>query len=432
MPLTAREAALRALALFRKEKSTEKALADALDAIKEPREAALAARLFFSVLQNKDYLDFIIGQYCSVPTKKLQPQVLDIMRLAGSQMLLFDRIPSFSAVNEAVKSTRASAPKAAGLVNAVCRRISENRTSPPAPSGEKPECMAVKYSHPLWFVKRMSEILGEEDCEQYLQSNNTIPPVFLHANPLKSMHLESMDLPELKKYPMLPDCFEVQSLRSPEIKRILEEGQAYVQDPAAAMAVLVADPKRGMCVVDVCAAPGGKSFACAFRMENEGAIRAFDISAKKIPLIHEGAGRLGISILNAQTWDARQYRQELDGTADIVLADVPCSGLGVIRKKPEIRYKTAEEIAGLPEIQYQILKTASRYVKHGGTLVYSTCTVLPEENEEVLGRFLRETESFKAEDFLLPLGASRNGMITLYPHRNGTDGFFIGKLRRID
>ena len=183
-------------------------------------------------------------------------------------------------------------------------------------------------------------------------------------------------------------------------------------------------------MLDVCAAPGGKSFAAAFAMENEGSILSCDLHENKLKRIREGAQRLGITCIETAAVDGRAFREEWAGHFDVVICDVPCSGLGIIRKKPDIRYKDAQEFSALPEIQRAILENSARYVKRGGLLVYSTCTILPEENEQVTDGFLKAHDEFTYEAFSLPNGVSVPGHLTLWPQRDNTDGFYLSRMRR--
>ena len=227
-------------------------------------------------------------------------------------------------------------------------------------------------------------------------------------------------------------CYEISKTGDLTQLDAFRNGLFLVQDAAARLTALAADVRPGMTVLDLCAAPGGKSFALAMAMQNRGTIRSFDLHKSKIRLIQESAARLGITCIQAQSADGKVFQPELEKTADVVLCDVPCSGLGIIRKKPDIRLKREEELKQLPQVQFSILANAARYVKPGGTLVYSTCTVLPEENERVVDRFLRTEPAFDRKPFVLPapIGAAADGQITLWPQRQGTDGFYICTLRR--
>ena len=396
--------------------------------IADPRDRAFATRLFYSVLQNESWIDWQLQQRCRMPLGSMQPPVRDILRVCCAQLLFFDRIPAYSAVNEAVAECRKLAPGAAGLVNAVCRRIAREGEAE-GPEASDAELLSVRYSHPLWFTERMLEVFGDaEECRKYLESNNGIPPITIRMNTLRESCGEMFEKAGLDG----PDaagafCTPVMTDTAAEI---LSGGWGYVQDTASALAVMAAGPEPGMTVVDACAAPGGKSFTSCMLMKNDGVIHAFDISAKKIDAMREQAGILGCSCIRASAADSRRPLPLEEASADIVIADVPCSGFGVIRKKPEIRYKLKEAVAGLPEVGTSILGNVSRYVKHGGILLFTTCTVLPEENEEVAGRFLSAHPDFAAESFRVGEETAASGMKTLYPHRDGTDGFFICRMRR--
>ncbi len=233
-------------------------------------------------------------------------------------------------------------------------------------------------------------------------------------------------------HPWLPDCLVLTGTGDLTQGRAWQTGMFYPQDPAARLAVLAAGLLPGNKVLDACAAPGGKSFAAAMTMGDQGELYACDLHAHKKALIEAGAARLGLGSITAQVLDARKPRKGWEGTFDTVLADVPCSGLGVIRKKPEIRYKPQEELAGLPALQGEILDNVAHYVKPGGVLLYSTCTLRPQENEAVVRAFLASHGGFSLEGFRLPgpMGEQPEGVCTLWPQRLGTDGFFLAKFRR--
>lgn len=437
MPVTARAAAATALERFRKSgMRSENALSSVLDAQKlDNRDSALAARIFYTVIQNLYYIDAIIEHFSTTPVGKIQPKVMDILRICCCQILFFDRVPDFSSVNEAVDACKKSFPKAAGFVNAICRKISGNKDNLPVFGNTDDEILSIRYSHPLWFVRRLLSEMSFENAENLLKANNATPPAFLHYNPIKctlaEFEEEISEFGGIAPHHYLKGCFCAENFGALSVSEAFKNGMFYVQDPAAKMAILAAAPKSGDTVIDVCAAPGGKSIASAMMMNGDGRVYSFDIGEKKLPKITESAKRLGIDIITAAKADGREFISELEDQADVVIADVPCSGFGVIRKKPEIRYKEYAEVSGLPEIQLAILNNASRYVKKGGTLLYSTCTILKEENENVVDAFLRNNDAFVAEEFEIPSGSSENGMMTLYPHIHDTDGFFICKLRRV-
>ena len=395
------------------------------------RDAALASRLCYGVLQNRSLLDHWIGLFLKDGTASLQPAVLDVLRLAVYQLQFLDKIPPSAVVNEAVNQTkRLTNAKAAGLVNAVLRNIlrAPDRLS-------LPEDPATRYSHPQGLVDLLRENVGEEKLEALLSSHNSIPGICLQVNTLCTDAKAAAAELEAEGYapephPWLPDCIVLKS-GAPEQSRAFRNGLYYVQDAAARLAVLAAALQPGMRVMDCCAAPGGKSFAAAICMQNRGSITACDIHAHKIPLIERSAERLGIRILSAMVQDAGEPRPEWKGAFDAVLADVPCSGLGVIRKKPDIRYKDLRQMEGLPAVQRRILNNQAAYVRPGGLLLYSTCTILRRENEAIVEEFLGTHPEFAAEAFSLPgTLQAPDGMLTLLPCDQGTDGFFIARLRR--
>ncbi len=372
----------------------------------DERETSLCARLCRSALQNAALCDFYIGYYSARNPNRLEPQVLDILRLGICQLLFMDRIPASAAVDESVKLARRSVPRAAGLVNAVLRRLAREKDAlPDIPGQGSADWLSVRYSHPLWLCRRMCAENGYEFTETWLRSNNQEPPLTVTMNPLRGAErAESAQLERSGDVRALPGY---------------KEGRFFVQDAAAAEAVKTAAPTPGMRVLDGCAAPGGKSFLAAMLMENRGDILACDLHEKKLSLVEAGAKRLGIDILRTRAMDAAHPHEDLLDGFDLVLADVPCSGLGVIRRKPEIRYKPEETLARLPEIQLSILRGLSRCVRSGGTLLYSTCTVLPEENSGVVRSFLAENGDFTME--------TEN---TLWPHLDGTDGFYRCRMRK--
>ncbi len=441
MTMTAREAAFKALSAHRKTGVWTDAVLNSV-LIREnlnDREAALASRIFYGVVQNLSLCDYYIASFSSVKLFKMQPQVLNILRLTVYQLVFLSKIPVNAAVNEGVELVKRFAnPRASAFTNAVLRKISANREKlPPVRANTEPERLSLLYSHPEWLVRSFIDRLGTGGAETLLKADNEPSGITAMVNTLKADAQAAItSLNEAKAdaraHPWLDNCLEAGSLHRLDRHEAFREGWIYIQDPAAALAVTAADIKPGMFVIDGCAAPGGKTFTAAIRMEDRGRLIACDIREKKMQRIKDGADRLGLNSVETRLKDAREPDEGLFAQADAVIADVPCSGLGVIRKKPEIRYKNPEELNTLPKLQLQILMNLSRYVKPGGVLIYSTCTLLKSENEDVAEAFLAETDSFRPEAFCLPgpAGAAETGMTTLWPHIHGTDGFFICKLRR--
>ena len=406
----------------------------------DSRDAALATQLCFGVLQNRLLLDFYLSKFSNIPLKRMEGKVIQALRLGAYQMLFLDRIPHSAAVNSAVELTRAHCknPRAAGMVNGILRSLERSLTHLPAiPNTNPVSYLSILYSHPEWIVKEFCMTLGTEEGARLLAADNRQSPVTVMVNTLRGnseqvrARLEAQGV-QVNPHPWLSDCLILTKTGDLEGLEAFQEGLFYVQDPASRLAVEAAGVEPGMRVLDCCAAPGGKSFAAGIAMKNRGEILSCDIHPHKKNLIRAGAQRLSLSIVTALTADGKVFRPEWDGAFDLVLVDAPCSGLGVIRKKPDIRDKDPEQLGGLPQVQRDILSNAARYVKPGGTLLYSTCTLLRRENEEVVRWFLDGERTFAAEAFSLPgpVGDVPEGMVTLYPHRHGTDGFFICRMRR--
>ena len=405
----------------------------------DKRDAALASQLCYGVLQQKSLLDHYISCYCSAKAAKLEPRLLDILRISAYQIIFLDRIPDFSAVSEGVSLCRSMGlGRASGLCNAVLRRICENKESLPAVPDRGPaKHLSVRYSHPEWFVSEMIDCIGYDAATALLIANNSPVPVTAQVNTLKT---ETDDLLnrltgrgiKAEKHPWMPDCLLLRGTGAVHEIPEFADGLFYVQDTAARLSVMAAGIEPGMKVLDCCAAPGGKSFAASLIMKNTGSVTSCDIHGKKLSRIEQGAKRLGIDIISTQECDARQPFPEFEGSFDVVIADVPCSGFGVIRKKPEIRYKSREDVSGLPEIQLDILRAAAGCVKPGGVLIYSTCTVLKEENQNVISRFLSRNDEFEPQSFKLPAPVERpvDGMISFWPYVYDCDGFFVCRMGR--
>lgn len=440
MAKSAREAALSVLERCRRNQAFSDALLGSTmqSAGLNSKDSALCTRLCYGVLQNMLLCDFYIDQF-AVKSQKLEPKVRDILRLSVYQILFMDKIPSHAAVSEGVDLCKKSGfARASGLVNAVLRKISDNKDKLPAiPDNDPCQYLSIKYSTPLGLVRKLNHEFGTEFTQGMLRANNEAAPLTIQVNTLKTSSEELVPLLEAKgifvmPHDLLPDCFDV--FGAGDISGLDEHknGLFYVQDAAARLSVLAAEPKSGDTVLDACAAPGGKSFAFAMLMRNIGKIYSNDIHENKLTRVREGAKRLGIDIISTATMDASKPDKSLLASCDLVIADVPCSGLGVIRKKPDIRYKELSEIEKLPQTQLNILNGLAACVKPGGALLYSTCTVLEQENNGVIDRFLQEHNEFSAEGFVLPapIGEVKSGRLSLYPHVHNTDGFFVCKLRK--
>lgn len=458
---SARDTALRTLAAVRRKGAwADAALRAQLDkAALSPPDAALCGRIVYGVLQNRLLLDFYLSAYREQPLERLQPPLPEILRMGAFQILFLDRVPDHAAVHESVElAKRAGRERAAGLVNALLRRLAREKGDlPPLPDGNGERFLSIRYSHPSWLVRRVMELLGEEEAAAFLSANNAIAPIEIQANPLRisengiraarpenaaaapeKRRAAGLLRRELEKdgiqavpHPFVPGCLELSGTGHVTALPAFQEGRFFVQDPAACLAVLAAEIQPGAAVLDVCAAPGGKSFGAAIAAGPAGKVLACDISGRKLRQVREGAERLGLSAaIETEAADGREARPAWKERFDAVLVDAPCSGLGVIRKKPDIRYRDPAELSGLPELQGAILDNAAAYVRPGGTLLYSTCTVLPEENQDVAARFLRKHPEFSLHTFSLPGIGKADGQITLWPQRHGTDGFYICRMEK--
>ena len=402
-------------------------------------EAALCSRLVYGVMQNRLLLDFYLGAYCSQKIDHLQPPLAEILRIGTYQILFLDKVPDSAAVHQAVEQAKANGrAKASGMVNAVLRQVSRNKEDlPPIPDRDEVQYLSIRYSHPKWLVKRLLALLGREETEAALAADNAPAPLTVQINPLKTTAedltaaLEASGV-TIHRHAWVPGCLELERTGDLTALAPFRDGKFLVQDPAARLVSQIAGVRPGMRVLDVCAAPGGKSFAAAFQMEDRGGIVACDLHENKLKRIREGAERLGLTCIHTEAADGRVFRPEWEGAFDAVLVDAPCSGLGIIRKKPDIRYKKPDELFALPVIQRAILDNAAQYVRPGGALVYSTCTILPEENQEVTDGFLAEHPDFGRTPFALPdpVGETE-GQVTLWPHRHDTDGFYICRMERL-
>lgn len=393
-------------------------------------DSAFVSALVYGVLERTFTLDYQLAANLKQPLKKLKPQVLTVLRLGAYQLLFMDKVPESAAVNESVKLIKSNGCAfASGLVNAVLRSIAKNGLVFPDES-DKAFYYSVKYSFPQELVKYWIKSYGEENTVGIMKACSGRPPLIVRANTLKvtadELTLTLKNEGVESKSSVVIDSLELGKCGSVERLKSFSDGLFHVQDAASQLCIAALDPKPGETVLDLCAAPGGKSFTVAERMNNTGKIIACDIHNHRLDLIKSGAARLGITNIECIVNDAAVYNENLP-MADRVLCDVPCSGLGIVRRKPEIRCKPLDTLKELPPIQSKILDTASHYVKKGGTLVYSTCALNPKENENVCKSFLDSHPDFKSK---LPSYACegmfiRDGFITLMPHINGTDGFFI-------
>ncbi len=396
-------------------------------------DRGLFTAIVMGVVERRISLDFFIDRLASEPSK-IDGDTRILLRMGLYQLMFLDRIPEYAAINETVSL----APRRTkGFVNAMLRSYLRKREKIQLPDRETNavEYLSVKYSFPNELCKRFLNIFGFERTCAILDRYNQTPPMTLRVNTLKISredYAKLLDAAGIKyqlteNSPYGINTFGTSFAALPGA----DEGYFFVQDEASQICVEASGAKAGDFVIDCCSCPGSKSFGMAINMQNTGKMLSCDLHKSKLSLVSSGAERLGIDIINVREADARHFDETLYQSADVLLCDAPCSGFGVVAKKPEIRYKDLSESDKLPKIQSDILENVSKYVKIGGVLIYSTCTVFPEENCGVVKSFLDNHAEFVAEDFCVGQIQSESGMLSLYPDIHKTDGFFIAKLRRI-
>lgn len=398
-----------------------------------PADKALVTVLVYGVTQRRLTLDFILSRYLQKPLQKLHPTVLSALRVGAYQILFMDKIPASAAVNESVKTVKTSGcAYAAGLVNAVLRKVAANGLVLP-PEADALRRLSVSYSCPTELLSKYIEWFGRITAEEILRVSLLPRPVFLRVNTCRT------DAETLRTR-LLDEGFDVSLCaldgalrldRPGDLTRTkaYAEGLFHVQDLSSQQTVNLLGLIPGQTFADLCAAPGGKTFTAAEYLKNDGRVFSFDVYPHKCKLIEDGAARLGLSVVTPVLSDARAAVSHIP-EADAVLCDVPCSGLGVIGRKPEIKYKDLTALSELPPLQYEILCAGAGIVRPGGTLVYSTCTLNPAENGDVCDRFLREHPDFTLADDKGYRGVCTGSYMTVIPSENGGDGFFAAKFKR--
>jgi 16S rRNA (cytosine967-C5)-methyltransferase len=401
-------------------------------------DKALAHELTAGVLRYRMWLDWVLDQSLKQGMKSLTPWEQNILRLGLYQIAKLDRIPPFAAVNESVNlAKRYGRKNTIGLTNAVLRDIIRHRRHlKPISSGDRAKDLSIEYSHPLWLVKRWLKELGEEGALSLLQSNNRQARVVIRPNILKTGALElleKLDLSGIKTSvnKFIPTALELENPAGLADDPLFSRGYFYFQDPSSQAVSLLARATPGQDVLDLCAAPGGKASAVLEQMGDMGNLLAVDLSDQKLSLIKENFTRLGLKSYSLICADAVNFA--ISKRFDLVLIDAPCSGLGALRRRLDIRWRIKEpDITRLAQMQFQILNNAAGLVKPGGALVYSTCTVTPEENQGVVMKFLAQNPEFTIDDAgrYLPRELVQDGFFVSWPHLHGMDGAFAARLIR--
>ena len=381
--------------------------------------ASFVCALVYGVLERKITLDYFLSKFLKQPIKKLNPQVLTILRMGVYQMKFMDKVPISAAVNESVKlSKKVKCAFASGLINSVLRKISTNDVEIPV-TDNKIYDLSIAFSCPEAVVSNFVNDYGYTYTEKILKASVGTVPTFIRVNSLKITPEDLVEkLSDENIVARICDAndhsLEIISGNGVFQSECYKKGYFHAQDLASQKCIENFAPQKGDVVFDMCAAPGGKSFTMAEMMGNQGEIYSFDLYDHKINLINDGAERLGINIVKAQIGDASIYNSDLP-KADKILCDVPCAGLGVIRRKPEIKYKDFSFVDKLCELQYNILNNAALYLKDNGVLMYSTCSLSKKENQDVCVKFLNEHKNFRSDE-----------MVTVEPGEN-SDGFFFAK-----
>ncbi|MBQ9972918.1 MAG: 16S rRNA (cytosine(967)-C(5))-methyltransferase RsmB [Firmicutes bacterium] len=394
--------------------------------LSRPNSPAFVRELVYGVLENKMLLDYIIDQLVPTGTAKMRVNDLVLLRIGIYQLSSMDSVPEYAAVNESVILAKKYAKGREGFINAVLRHYIKSKDLINLPDRRKDEVsyLSTKYSYEPWIVELWLDQYTPEFVEEMLKAGNKTPETTIRLNWLKVMKPDLIRQLRERGYEVEEGkvCENALHVKGSGLLEtaLYKAGLFSVQDEASMLVSVMMEPQHGDVVMDLCAAPGGKTLAIAERMNNTGKIYASDVYKRKLTQIDNEAKRLGITNIETYTWDATKINSEMVEKADKVLVDVPCSGLGVVRRKPEIKYKKyTEELDTLPQKQLAILSASSAYVKPGGVLIYSTCTINPYENQRVTSEFLRKNKSFRKEE-----------SIQLLPNVNGTDGFYICKMRK--
>jgi len=396
------------------------------------------------VIENLIYIDWIVNHMSKTSTRKMETEVLFTLRLAVYQLFFLENSYENIVVNESVEHIKKTGNiRASKFVNAVLRNIIRNKDKITSDMKKLPfkEYLSVKYSYPEWLVLKWIEQFGKEEIEEVLIANNSEAPLTLRTNTLKTSRDELIDTLQNKgmvvhKSEYLDKGIIIENPSEIDKSNEYKNGLFSIQSESSMLAGQVLNPKENSIIIDLCAAPGGKSLNASEMMNNTGKIISRDIYINKISLINKEKIRLGIKNIEVETFDATNLDENLIGKADYCIVDVPCTGLGIIRRKPEIKYNKLEsDLETIPKIQYKILDNASKYLKVNGELIYSTCTVNKEENINIIKSFLKHNKNFTTVDISNEtknkFSTSTVGYIEIYPHLHHMDGFFIAKLKRL-
>ncbi|WP_317366467.1 16S rRNA (cytosine(967)-C(5))-methyltransferase RsmB [uncultured Tyzzerella sp.] len=406
------------------------------------QDRAFITELVNGTLRNIIYIDYIINSFSNTKTKKMKPLILNILRISVYQIKFMEKIPTSAVCNEAVNFTKKKKFNGlSGFVNGVLRNIARNIDNIALPDEEKTpiEFLATKYSYEKWVIEKLIKQFGYEKAKEICKANALAPKVSICVNTNKITKNELKDMLIKEGMNVEEGNISNNSLYITKTKNIansnaFKKGYFHIMDQSSMLLVEILNPKEDDVIIDVCSAPGGKSFYCSYIMKNKGKIFSRDIHSHKIELIKDTIKRLDIKNIDLELKDGTIFYKENEEIADKIIVDVPCSGFGIVRKKPDIKYtKTEDDIKELVCIQREILKASYKYVKKGGTLLYSTCTLFEEENIQNVKWFCKNY-GFELCSIDIPLNIEdkHKGYITILPSMFNTDGFFIAKLKRIN
>ena len=404
-------------------------------------DSSFCSALVYGVLERKITIDYIISQYSKIQINKINKTVLNILRLGIYQIIFMDKVPNSAAVNESVKLARLKKQdNATGFINGILRNLTRAKNPIKLPDKSNMlQHLSIKYSFPESIINLWIKEYGQEITLDILKSIEGRPPIAIRVNTTlctkeKLMNrLTDKDI-EIEEVPFLEDALWVSHTGSIEDLEEFKRGLFFVQDTASQLLCKIANPKKNQVVTDVCAAPGGKTFNLSVLLNNTGKIYSYDLFDHKIELIRKTAKRLKLKNIECKVRDAQKSKN--GEKSNVVLCDVPCSGLGIIRRKPEIRYKEDLGVDTLPKIQYEILCNSKHLVAKGGILIYSTCTLNRAENNDIAKKFLAQNKDFIKQKISLPKEIKRtikeeDNEITLFPFENNTDGFYISVFKKV-
>lgn len=413
----------------------------------DDQDKSFVTELVYGIIEKKRYLDYMINKVSKIKVRKMQHSVKLVLKMGVYQLVYMDGMTDYAAINESVNIMKKLDKRSASFVNAVLRNISRNLDEVKDISLNTVDKLAIYYSYENWIVENLVKEYGFERTEAILRALSQKPNIYLRVNRTKLRPGQSMDYLvgqiigrlidqglEASRVEGLEEAIKVKGLKSIDKHPLFREGYVSVQDISSILVAKVMDPKRESRVLDLCAAPGGKSTHIGELMENTGHLISQDIFDHKIKLMNTYARRLGLNNMEARLGDALVLNDDYIGKFDYVLCDVPCSGMGIVRRKPEIKYKEEEEVLNLPDLQYQILENASSYLKEGGILIYSTCTIFKQENTDVVDRFLNNHKDYELDDLGSVkefLGIGDKGLVKILPDRYEMDGFFISRMKKI-